>query len=287
MLAFLLRLTSALPEKLRRQLSLLQMRGSVGRRFWSLFTRPLRHRDMTILSGAAAGARINLGGSYLQYLTGGVEAVVQRTLAQTLEPGQVVYDVGANIGFFTIICSRLVGPQGRVYAFEPMPQNAATLRHNVTLNALENAVVVEKAASSSSGTAELMISDWSGLHVLNVGGVSPPYRGGDIRINVETVTLDDFFSATDARPPDVVKIDVEGAELEVIKGMSAMLVSTKPLLICELHGTNTDFLRLIDSLGYEARALDEEKPIADAHWNVHALAWPRSAAPQSQSRTTP
>jgi FkbM family methyltransferase len=249
------------------------MQGPVGRRLSSLLTRLLRHRDMTILGGAAAGARINLGGSYLGYLTGDVETVVQETLAEMLEPGQVVYDIGANIGFFTIICSRLVGPQGRVYAFEPMPQNAVTLRHNVALNALGNTVVIEKAAASSSGTAELLVSEWSAFHALNVAGVSPPERSHD-RITVETVTLDDFASTTGARPPDVVKIDVEGAELEVIKGMSALLASSRPLVICELHGTNEDFLRLIQAQGYEARTLGEPEPISEAHWNVHALAWP-------------
>jgi FkbM family methyltransferase len=229
---------------------------------------------MTILSGVAAGARMNLGGSYLQYLTGDAEKVVQETLAETLKPGQVVYDVGANIGFFTIICSRLVGPGGRVYAFEPMPESAATLRHNVAVNSLENAVVVEKAASSTTGEAELLISDWSAFHALKVEGISPTEHARGV-VAVETITLDDFVSTGGGQPPDVVKIDVEGAELEVIKGAAGLLASRRPLLICELHGTNPDFVLLIESHGYEARALEGAKPVVDAHWNVHALAWPK------------
>lgn len=250
------------------------MRGPLGRRLSARLTRLLRNRDLTILSGAAAGARINLGGSYLQYLTGDVEPVVQDTLSKVVKPGQVVYDVGANIGFFTIICSRLVGPGGRVYAFEPMPESAATLRHNVALNSLGNAVVVEKAASSAVGHAQLLISEWSAFHALKAEGISPPEHARGA-VEVETVTLDEFVSAGNARAPDVVKIDVEGAELEVINGMSATLASERPLLICELHGTNADFVRLIEARGYQAVALGDDEPLVDAHWNTHAIAWPR------------
>jgi FkbM family methyltransferase len=273
-MSLLLRLGKLLPQGARRRLSLVQMRGPVGRRVVSFATRRLRYRDLTILGGAAAGARINLGGSYLQYLTGDVEPEIQSTLARLLQPGQVVYDVGANIGFFTIICARLVGSAGRVYAFEPMPDSAATLRHNVALNSLDNTIVVEKAASSATGKATLLISEWSAFHALKAQGISPPEEARG-EIEVQTVTLDDFASRNVA--PDVVKIDVEGAELEVIHGMSALLASARPLIVCELHGTNAEFMRLIESHGYEARTLGESKPVAEAHWNAHALATPRPA----------
>src|SRR4051812_22693732 len=113
-MAFLLRLANALPTGLRRRLSLAQTRGTFARKLTTLLTRPLRYRDLRIMSGVASGARINLGGSYLRYLTGDAEPVLQQELARILRPGQVVYDVGANIGFFTIICARLVGPAGHV-----------------------------------------------------------------------------------------------------------------------------------------------------------------------------
>jgi FkbM family methyltransferase len=254
------------------------MKGPLGRWISARLTRLLRNRDLTIQSGAAAGARINLGGSYLQYLTGDVETSVQELLTKVIEPGQVVYDVGANIGFFTIICSRLAGAGGRVYAFEPMPESAATLRHNVALNSLDNTAVVEKAASSAPGRAELLISEWSAFHALRSEEISPPERARGA-VDVETVTLDGFASESEAGPPDVVKIDVEGAELEVIKGMSALLASKRPLLICELHGTNAEFVRLIESSGYQASAVESDQPLVDAHWNTHALAWPRGEPP--------
>lgn len=274
-----LRVGGSLPRRLWRGLARVQHQGAAGRRLIELLTRPIRHRDVRIMRGSLAGARINLGGSFLRYLTGDAEPDVQRTLNEVLKPGQVVYDVGANIGFFTMLCSRLVGPQGKVYAFEPMPGNAATLRHNIALNGLSNVVVVEKALSSSSGNAELFISHWSAFHSLNVEGAVKKGNlgpGTGERISVETVTLDEFVSQDGVSAPDLIKIDVEGAELVVVQGMLATLKSTEPLLLCELHGTNLGYLEFVDSIDYQARVIDGDTPeLADADRNVHTLAWPR------------
>jgi FkbM family methyltransferase len=254
--------------------------GRWGAAAVQLISRPVRRRDMRVLGGRLAGARINLGGSALSYLAGTAEADVQRTLAELIEPGQVVYDVGANIGFFTILCARLVGPQGKVYAFEPMPANAATLRHNIVINGLHNVTIVEQALSSSSGTAELFISPWSAFHSLNVeGAVKRDNRGRDAAppITVQTVTLDEFVREHGAEAPDLVKIDVEGAELLALEGMRDTLGSAAPLLLCELHWTNAPFIKFLDSVGYRARVIDAGAPdLAMADGNVHTLAWPAS-----------
>ena len=246
-----------------------------------LISRPVRHRDMRVLGGRLAGARINLGGSALGYLAGTAEADMQRTLEQLVEPGQVVYDVGANIGFFTILCARLVGPQGKVYAFEPMPANAATLRHNLAINGLQNVTVVEQALSSSSGRAELFISPWSAFHSLNVeGAVKRDNRGRDAAppIEVETVTLDEFVREQGGETPDLVKLDVEGAELLALEGMRDTLRSAAPLLLCELHWTQAPFMEFLDSVGYRARVIDAGAPdlAAAEEGNVHTVAWPDS-----------
>jgi FkbM family methyltransferase len=197
-----------------------------------------------------------------------------------VRPGQVVYDVGANIGFFTILCARLVGPEGRVFAFEPMPANVATLRHNIAMNGLENVTVVEKALSFSSGTAELFISPWPAFHSLNVeGAVKRDNRGRDAGapIVVETVTLDGFLRGHGGPVPDLVKLDVEGAELLALEGMRETLRTRAPLLVCELHWTNVPYKEFLRSVGYRARVLDRPAAdLADADGNPHTLAWPRS-----------
>ena len=138
----------AVGRALWRSLNAMQHSSALGRRVVQALTRPIRYRDLRVRRGRMAGMRINLGGSFVRYLTGDAEPEVQQALAELVKPGQTVYDVGANIGFFTILCSRLVGPQGRVYAFEPIPQNLVTLRHNIALNGLTNVVIVDKALSA-------------------------------------------------------------------------------------------------------------------------------------------
>src|ERR1700733_15559182 len=101
-----------------RGVSRLQHSSELGRRVVEMATRPLRHRDTRVMRGRMQGARINLGGSFLRYLTGDAEPEVQEALAELIKPGQTVYDVGANIGFFTILSTGLGGAQGMVYAFE-------------------------------------------------------------------------------------------------------------------------------------------------------------------------
>jgi FkbM family methyltransferase len=273
-----------LPRGVWRFVTKRQHGGVLGRVVVDFCTRPLRHRDLRVVGGPLAGARINLGGSFLGYLTGDAEPDVQNVLAEIIEPGQVVFDIGANIGFFTLLCARQVGPRGKVYAFEPMPANAKTLRHNIALNNLDNVIVVEKALSSTSGRAELFISRYSAFHSLNVeGAVKRNNRGpepdAETPIWVETTTLDDFVLNGDAQVPDVIKLDVEGAELVALEGMRATLESRKPLLVCELHWTNVPYMRFVDSIGYRARVLGTHAPdLADADGNVHTLAWPQVSA---------
>jgi FkbM family methyltransferase len=261
-----------------RTLNRIQHSSDAGRRLVEAITRPIRYRDLRVRRGAMAGVRINLGGSFLRYLTGDAEPEVQQALGELVKPGQTVYDVGANIGFFTILCSRLVGPQGRVYAFEPIPQNLVTLRHNIELNGLTNVVIVEKALSSSTGTAEMFVSPWSAFHSLNVDGATKQDNHGSEagEISVETVTLDEFVQGDDVRTPDLLKIDVEGAELIVVEGMRETLRSAQPLLLCELHDTKLGYEAFVDLIDYRARVIDGDSPeLADADRNVHTIAWPR------------
>jgi len=259
-------------------LNRVQHSSALGRRLVGALTRPIRYRDLRVLRGRMAGVRINLGGSFVRYLTGDAEPEVQEALAELLKPGQTVYDVGANIGFFTILCSRLVGPTGRVYAFEPIPQNLATLKHNIALNGLTNVVVVEKALSSRTGTAAMFVSPWSAFHSLNVEGASKQDNHGAEagEIVVETVTLDEFVQGEGVATPDLLKIDVEGAELIVVDGMRETLRGKQPLLLCELHDTKDSYADFVRSIEYTARVIDGASPeLADAERNVHTIAWPR------------
>jgi FkbM family methyltransferase len=190
-----------------------------------------RGRAGMLTVGVGAGLRLDPGASNPAYATGANELPVQQALAQHLLAGGVFYDVGANIGFLTLIGARLVGPRGRVYAFEPVPANAALVRRNVSLNGFAQVQVVEKALGRHSGRAELALAAYSGGAVLADVGTPPDAAGS---ISVALASIDDLVEQAGFIPPSLVKIDVEGAELEVLEGMVTTLAKHQPVLLCEV-----------------------------------------------------
>lgn len=203
---------------------------------------------------------------------GTLEPPVQEALRRLLAPGDVFYDVGANIGFFTILGARLVGPTGRVVAFEPVPACARAVGRNIELNAFGHAEIREEAVGAAGGRAQLLVvgeASWS--HLASTG------RHADVRdeIDVRVVAIDELVASGEIPPPDVLKIDTEGAELQALEGMRATLEQHRPSIVCELHDTNEAFVAVMDSVGYVTTNLEGPEPVAGAG-PVHALAQPRS-----------
>jgi FkbM family methyltransferase len=162
--------------------------------------------------------------------------------------------VGANIGYVALVAARIVGARGRVVAIEPDAGCAAAIRANAALNGLDSIEVLEVAAADRSGTADLVVVRdrlWT-------------------RLAVRTVALDDV----DRAPPAVVKIDVEGAELDVVAGMTRLLREDRPLVVCEMHGRNAEFCAAMRAAGYAVSNLDGPEPVEEAGANVHALCTP-------------
>lgn len=202
---------------------------------------------------------------------GTLEPSVQEALRRLLAPGAVFYDIGANVGFFTLLGARLVGPEGHVVAFEPVPACARAVARNIELNGFAHAEIRAAAVAATSGEGRLLVvgeASWS--HLASTG------RHADARdeISVEVVAIDELVAAGAVAPPDVVKIDVEGAELQALEGMRAMIERARPAIVCELHDTNAEFCALMDDLGYVTTNLDGPSPVAAAG-PVHALAQPR------------
>ncbi len=203
--------------------------------------------------------------------SGNLEVEVQEALVRRLGPGDVVYDIGANLGFFSLIAARLVGPEGRVFAFEPAPENVEAIRSNAELNRIDNVVVIPCAVSSRAGTARLQIVDDQSWSRLEEFGEHPDTERV---LEVETVAIDDLVESGELPPPALVKIDVEGAELAVLDGMRATIERHRPAIVCELHDTNAEVADAFAADGYRVVNLEGPVPIeqdADAH---HALGLP-------------
>lgn len=162
------------------------------------------------------------------------EAELDRFLDEVVHPGMIVADVGAHVGIHTLSLAQRVGPDGHVYAFEPVPHVAALLRRHLKLNGFEDRVtVVESAVGEAEGFEEM----WVDRARPDPGNsfVARYYASGLERLSVRVVTLAGFFEARH-QCPGVVKIDVEGYELRVLRG-SARLVGGRrpPVLACALH----------------------------------------------------
>jgi FkbM family methyltransferase len=195
------------------------------------------------------------------------EPTATRALRERLEPGMVVVDVGAHIGYYTLVASLAVGERGRVFAFEPEPRNLRLLRRNVETNGCTNVRVVDRAVGAACGPARLA------LDPRNTGGHSlvAAARGDTPTIPVERVDLDGFLEREGVRPA-LVKIDVEGAERAVLAGMSRTLARPGPLVIlieyfperlAEDGHPPESLLELLSSYGFALRAIEGDR-LSDA-----------------------
>ena len=146
-----------------------------------------------------------------------------RLFRELIRPGMVVVDVGANIGYFSLLASMLVGSAGRVHAFEPDPVNCALLRKNVRLNRASNIEVIQAALSDNEDPVSLFLdSDNKGDH--RIWEPTGEARKG---IKVTATTLDAYLKKT-ATVPSFIKIDVQGAEGKVLDGMKQTFAQTGP-----------------------------------------------------------
>jgi len=190
-----------------------------------------RLRPARVHSGPGAGLRLFLGRASAGYDLGVSELAVQEFLVANLGPGGVLYDVGANIGFFALLGARLAGEHGRVIAFEPVPENADAVRRNAALNGFENVFVRDVAVGRACGTVDLVLTHHPGGATLASVGEPPDARGV---VRVVSKSIDALVEREGLPTPTVIKIDVEGAELEVLAGMERTAQRWRPAVVCEV-----------------------------------------------------
>lgn len=165
-----------------------------------------------------------------QLMSGRYERTTRAVLGALVSPGMSIVDVGANIGFLTLLSAVLTGPTGRVLAFEPEPRNHARLTANIEANGLHQVRVVQAACADREGTAQLSVnSAETGWHRLVEPGGS---TGGQKQLQVQVTTVD---AQVGESAVDVVKIDVEGFEGAVVAGMSGTLAANPGLSVILEH----------------------------------------------------
>ncbi len=209
-----------------------------------------RNVVVPILTGINRGMRwITGSGPNRGCWIGNYEADHMSAIQKAVRPGAVVYDLGANAGFYTLALSRLVGESGHVFSFEPEARNAYFLRRHIELNRLKNVTVVQTAVSDSTG----MIG-FAGTVSSASGKI-----GGSNAYLVPTISLDEFIAAGNPAP-SFVKMDVEGAEEKALGGASHLLSLERPTWLMATHSTELTRAckALLSSHGYHLTAFDCE-----------------------------
>ena len=187
--------------------------------------------QVVVLSGPGRGLRLLIHPRHEKYYwTGLHEEHVQSAIADALTPGMSFWDIGAHVGFFALLASRLGGDTVQVHAFEPMPGNFDRLKTNIEANALSNIQPHCVALSDEVGSSVFMTTGSSLTGHLAQG--KGEATEGTVRVN--TVTIDSIASDSGG-VPDLLKIDVEGAEGRVIRGAARTIQACRPHMIIEVH----------------------------------------------------
>jgi FkbM family methyltransferase len=212
----------------------------------------MRGRSVRVLQGPLKGKLWLVAAGIHSCWLGVYEGEKAVAFARELQPGDIVLDVGAHAGYYTLLAADKVGPAGQVFAFEPVPRNLFFLQRHVGLNGLTNVTVVPVAVSDHGGLARF--------------GEGPDEDGSTGRFDkhggllVSTVCLDDLHTAGWIPRPRLIKVDVEGAELSVLLGAQKLLETTHPILFLAFHGSEVDRAcrQLLSFIGYRIEALDAD-----------------------------
>jgi FkbM family methyltransferase len=210
---------------------------------------------------------------------GQFEAAELALMTSSCAPGTVAFDVGANVGLFTVAFAQAVGPSGRVIAVEPYPPSIANLSENVRRNGLDNVVVITKAVGASSGSGRIIMSDDPALIRIEETSESDAS-------SVDMTTLDAIWIELGRPIVSVVKIDVEGSEATVLRG-AAQLLATGPVLMVETHDAEfRETVELLRASGYERQPTQLE-PWNHVFRSVRAAGAVRAQDARSSDRDDP
>ena len=201
-----------------------------------------------ILSGISRGKKWIVGSADHGAWLGTYESMKQDAFVRFVHKDMIVYDIGAHVGVYTLLSSILVGDDGRVIAFEPLPDNLAYLHKHIEVNDLSNVHVIEAAISDMIGFSKFAMGSSSTSGRLDATG----------ELTVKTFTLDDVVLRKKLPLPEVIKIDIEGAEARALRGAINVLSKASPVIFLATHGDAIceECRIFLTSLGYSMTSLE-------------------------------
>ena len=212
------------------------------------------------------------------YWLGTYEPELQKAVRDWGKPGMVAYDIGANIGYISLLLAKAVGETGHVYSFEALPTNIERLRQNLILSGqTENITVIHAAVTNHNDEVEFLVHSSTSMGKVagSTGRTDASYQAS---IMVPGIAMDDYIHEKDPRHPDIIKLDIEGGEVLAIEAMHETLRLYHPLLLIELHGPES--ARAVGSVllenNYEITRMDHPDQQIDLqhpdHWKAYILA---------------
>jgi len=257
-----------------------------GKRAVARLARRVLPRTTVSLAHVEPGLRLTVSlRRHVMFWSGGLarfEPYTVRALRAAVGPGDTVFDVGANIGFFATLLSRLVGPDGRVLACEPEPENQALLRRNLDRNGCGNVALVGSAIGPEPGIARFSLDEATGA----TGHLGDSPTAGELAVGTGKVrlietpveTIDSLCDRLGAAP-DVIKMDIEGGEIDALAGATRTLRDRRPVVVTELAcEAGAEVVRLLDARGYAIWDLETGRAVAPGDHPFMAVAVHRDDA---------
>jgi FkbM family methyltransferase len=232
----------------------------------------LRNQKGRIQKGLGTGLWFDGAGSAVGFALGTHDPDVQVAFARLLRPGMTVYDIGANVGFTAILAARQVEASGQVICFEPLEVNAAQIILNANMNRFVWVVVRREALGVADGEAEFHVSQSPTWGRLADAGQTPLHNAV---VRVPIRSLDSLISKDKLPSPHFIKMDVEGAEADVLKGGRSILAQARPVMVIELHNTNQAVIDALAGLDYTVRILGSGGDVLTTPGEFQVLAYPR------------
>jgi FkbM family methyltransferase len=214
------------------------------------------------------------------YWLGTYEPELQSAVGELVQPGIVAYDVGANIGYISLLLAKAAGETGRVFAFEALPANLERLRLNLALNGMESRVnVISGAVTTAPGPVRFWVGPSHGMGKAD-GSAGRHDTSYTESISVPGIALDDFVYKDGNPAPQVVKMDIEGGEVLALPGMRRLLSEARPLVLMELHGPEAAKAAwdALTSAGYRLCRMERGFPgipsLDALGWKAYLVAFP-------------
>lgn len=266
-------LSKAIPQSWLRLVIRTRSRSKLARWCSGWLASALRDRIVGVPSGPAKSLLFNTGGTAANFGLPSYEPDLLHALLLLLEPGMTFFDVGACFGFLSLVAARAVGTAGTVVAFEPVAENSSVLQRNAELNGFSNLTLLPFALCNYDGQMEFYATDNPFVGALVEVGRAP--RVQSPKVIVDARRLDTLFPEAGVPKPDVVKIDVEGAEAAVLSGAYRTIAEFRPVLLIELHGSSHAVATELYRNKYAASLFGSSQSVADAYGTIHIVAVPR------------